>query len=164
MKYDILTLVGENCITMEDGERVYDLYWISYNRARSKPYQISDYPAYIKKAISVKARLPRCGLSLTELAHLIEKTEREIFIRSHLAVNTKEYRHNYPSERNHVVAEIQAAWGQVKTMALPIDVLVNELTTDTALTRFAFSLRTSSRLDAGLSLGTLAPSLRDRDR
>jgi hypothetical protein len=62
-------------------------YWLTYTRARlaDRPplrYQINDYPAYIGKARSAKAQLYRCGLSLAELAHLIEKTEREIFIRS----------------------------------------------------------------------------------
>jgi predicted nucleic acid-binding protein len=115
-------------------------YWITYPRASQahqppRLYQTSDYPAYLSQAISAKARLLRCGLSLTELAHLIEKTEREIFIRSHGPVPTKEYRHNHPSERSHVVAEIQAAWGQVKMMAVPIDILVDEPTTDAALRR-----------------------------
>lgn len=115
-------------------------YWMTYHRASQsgqppRGYQTRDYPAYISKAISAKAQLRHCGLFLAELAHLIERTEREIFIRSNGPVGTKEYRHNHPAERTNVVAEIQAAWGQVKTMAKPIDILVDEPATNVALTR-----------------------------
>jgi hypothetical protein len=53
-------------------------YWTAYTRAdlsdaRPKTYQINDYPTYINRALSAKSRLFRCGLSLAELAHLIEK-------------------------------------------------------------------------------------------
>ncbi len=115
-------------------------YWITYNRASQadqppRSYQIQNYSSYIGRAISAKSRLHRLGLSLAELAHLIEKTEREIFIRSNGIVRPKEYRHNHPAERSNVVAEIQAAWGQVKTVAAPVDLLVDEPTTDAALNR-----------------------------
>ena len=116
-------------------------YWLTYTRASqaTQPpmrYQIHDYPAYVSKAISGKVRLHPCGLSLAELAHLIERTEREIFIRSSMAIFPKEYRHNQPTERTKVVAEVQAAWGQVKTMAAPIHMTIDEPTTDAALNRF----------------------------
>lgn len=112
-------------------------YWMTYTKASqsASPYQINKYPAYLGKIFSVKAPLYQCGLSLSELAHLIEKSEREIFIRSHGDLKPKEYRHNHATERSNVVAEIQAAWGQVKTMASSIDILVNELTTDAVLSR-----------------------------
>jgi len=59
-------------------------YWLAYTRASqsTQPYQIHAYPSYIGNAISVRSQLHRCGLSLAELAHLIEKTEWEIYIRS----------------------------------------------------------------------------------
>jgi len=64
------------------------------------------------------------------LASLIEKTEREIFIRSKWPVSLKEYRHNYISERCNVVAEIQTSWGQIRTMAAPVEFFLDEATTE----------------------------------
>ena len=94
------------------------------------------------KARSAQAQLLQCGLSLAELAHLIEKTEREIFNRaSRLSASNKEYRHNHPTERSSkVVAEIETAWRLVKTIAEPVDVLVDEPTTDAALIRLSAQL------------------------
>lgn len=112
-------------------------YWLTYSRAStsSLAYQINNYPAYLQKALSAKSILSYTGFSLAELAHIIEKTEREIFIRSSGAIPAKEYRHNNPAERSTVVAEIQAAWSQVKTIAVPIVLTIDEPTTDAALTR-----------------------------
>jgi predicted nucleic acid-binding protein len=78
-----------------------------------------------------------CGLSLAELAHNIEQTERQIFSST---LKPKEYRHNYPAERAKVVAELQAAWSQVKSTAVCTDVLVSEETTNASLTRFQTQL------------------------
>lgn len=116
-------------------------YGMTYDRASHadqppKPYQIRDYPAYIGKARKAGARLCRCGLSLAELAHLIEKAEREIFFRTNGKIGTKEFRHNRLAERTDVVEEAQTAWGQIKAIGAPIALLVDEMTTDAALTRF----------------------------
>lgn len=48
---------------------------------------------------------------MSELAHLIEKIELEIFSKaSGFDKNKKkEFRHNYPIDRTHIVTEIQAA-------------------------------------------------------
>ena len=56
-------------------------YWYTYTNASisSRSYQITEYPSYIAKAISATSLLLYCGLSLAELAHNIEQTEREIF-------------------------------------------------------------------------------------
>jgi predicted nucleic acid-binding protein len=111
-------------------------YWLTYTQASQSalPYQITDYPTYISKALSKKSLLLYCGLSLSELAHNIEQTEREIFNSN---LRPKEYRHNYPTERANVVAEIQAAWSQVTSIAVSTDITINEATTNTALTRFS---------------------------
>lgn len=117
-------------------------YWVTYSRAnlvdvRPKPYQTKDYPSYIGKAISAKSQLHRCGLSLAELAHLIERTEREIYSRSNGALSSKEYRHNHSTERANVVAEIQTAWSQVNTMAQTLDLQIDEQVTNAALSRLS---------------------------
>jgi len=114
-------------------------YWYTYTNASisSCPYQITEYPSYIAKAISANSLLLYCGLSLAELAHNIEQTEREIFS---LTLKSKEYRHNFPTERAKVVAEVQAAWSQVISSAVCTDVLVSEETSNAALTRFQTQL------------------------
>ncbi|MBD2726696.1 hypothetical protein H6G96_10225 [Nostoc sp. FACHB-892] len=114
-------------------------YWYTYTNASisSRPYQITEYPSYIAKAISANSLLLYCGLSLAELAHNIEQTEREIFSST---LKSKEYRHNFPTERAKVVAEVQTAWSQVISSAVCTDVLVSEETSNAALTRFQTQL------------------------
>jgi predicted nucleic acid-binding protein len=73
---------------------------------------------------------------LAELTHLIEKSEREIHIAANGPIGTKEFRHNFPTERNQVNAEIQAAWGQVTCLADPLMVTIDTPTTTAALNRF----------------------------
>lgn len=111
-------------------------YWLTYTKASTSAnnYQITYYPSYIAKAFSAQSLLLYCGLSLSELAHNIEQTEKQIFSS---ALKPKEYRHNYPAERANVVAEIQAAWSQVTSIAVSTDITVDEATTNTALTRFS---------------------------
>ena len=114
-------------------------YWHTYTNASiySLSYQITEYPSYIAKAISADSLLLYCGLSLAELAHNIEQTERQIFSST---LRPKQYRHNFPKERAKVVAEVQAAWSQVTSTAVCTDIIVNEATNNLALTRFQTQL------------------------
>jgi len=111
-------------------------FWYAYTQATlsSQPYQLDNYPDYIDEAVTKKAMLYWCGLSLSELAHLIENTEFNVFNRQN-NVKPKEYRHNYKSERLKVINEIQSAWTQVKSVANPLDILVNGTTTDLILAK-----------------------------
>jgi len=111
-------------------------YWLTYTKASTSAnyYQITDYPTYIAKALSAQSLLLYCGLSLSELAHKIEQTEKQIFSS---VLKLKEYRHNYPAERANVVAEIKAAWSQVTSMAVSTEITIDEATTNSALTRFS---------------------------
>ncbi|MCE9544738.1 MAG: PIN domain-containing protein [Planctomycetia bacterium] len=123
-------------------------FWISYLKAGGAAYQTQHYPAYVKKARQAGATLFRCELSLAELAHNIERVERETFEianpgmkpphwnRSTGWMKNKEYRHNYPGQRATVAAEVQAAWSLVKTMAGPLPMTVDEPAADAALTAF----------------------------
>ncbi|MDJ0676548.1 MAG: hypothetical protein QNJ36_14390 [Calothrix sp. MO_167.B42] len=114
-------------------------YWYTYTSASvsSRRYQTHEYPSYLAKAISVDSSLLYCGLSLAELAHNIEQTERKIFDTD---IKTKEYRHNYPRERMKVVAEVETAWEQVKSIAACTEILIDETKTNTALIRFQTQL------------------------
>lgn len=110
-------------------------YWQTYTNAGrySRLYQTTDYPSYIGNVIAADSLLLYCGLSLAELAHNIEQTERQIFSQ---AIRPKEYRHNFTTERAKFVAEVQAAWSQVISTAVCTDIIVNEDTSNAALTRF----------------------------
>lgn len=114
-------------------------FWLTYTQASASaaPYQIRDYPTYIAKALTTKCLLSYCGLSLSELAHNIEQTERKIFnSRSSTNLKSKEYRHNYPTQRANIVSEIEIAWDQVTLIAASTDITVNEALTNAALNRF----------------------------
>ncbi len=123
-------------------------YWQTYTRASmlAQPYnqyQTQIYPSYLSKALSVNSLLLYCGLSLVELVHNIERSEREISIRTGtVPKNTKpkEYRHNYPNERANVVSEIQLACSQVKSIAVEVEISINENTTHQALNRLQTQL------------------------
>ncbi|MBF0498066.1 MAG: PIN domain-containing protein [Deltaproteobacteria bacterium] len=120
-------------------------YWITYTRASqsTRPpasYQITSYPAYYNSALAGGAKIFQSGLSLAELAHLIEKVEFGIFARANPTDFRdpnwfdKRYRHSFPVERSRVVAEIEAAWALIKDKpALPIT--IDDQSTEAALNR-----------------------------
>ena len=110
-------------------------YWLTYTRCRMayrgpRPYQVNDYPAYIKQARTARAKLFTCGLCLSELANLIEKNELDIFRMSRGPIEAKEFRHNEPTARSQVITEIQDAWAMAKSFAGFIDVLLDQPLTD----------------------------------
>lgn len=113
-------------------------YWMTYANAATAafPGQLSDYPAFVNRALGGGSKICCSGLSLAELSHLIEKTEREIYEKSVSLIRAKEYRHNLPGERARVASEVEAAWGQVKSLSSPLALTVDEKTTDDALDRF----------------------------
>jgi hypothetical protein len=99
--------------------------------------KVAAYSSYVNQTLTNGSRLRRCGLTLAEIAHLIEKTEREIYLSTNpgSSFKTKEFRHNLPVERSGVVAEIQTAWSQVKLMASAADALVDDAMTDAVIMR-----------------------------
>ncbi|MCF6286886.1 MAG: PIN domain-containing protein [Candidatus Hydrogenedentes bacterium] len=112
-------------------------YWVAYPNATSfHSSQLSDYPNYLNGALEAGSTIHHTGLSLAELSHLIEKTEREIYTEYVSEVKPKEYRHNCAQERSRVVSEIQAAWSQVCSLAAPLTATIDAQTTAAALDRF----------------------------
>ena len=113
-------------------------FWQTYTNAAftAKRYQITDYPNYINKTRQNGATLTYSGLTLAELAHIIEKTEYDIYVQSNGYLHFKKYRHDYPEERANVVAEVQFTWRRIKKIAIPIDLTVDDATTDAAINRF----------------------------
>jgi predicted nucleic acid-binding protein len=113
-------------------------FWMTYPTAgqNARPYQLNTYPNYVSNALGIGAKIYKTGLSLAELAHRIEKTEHDIYRSSVNTIGLKEYRHNFPTERSRLFSEVRAAWAQVKSMADPLDIVVDDPTTDAALSRF----------------------------
>lgn len=114
-------------------------FWYAYTKASmgSPAYQISAYPGYLKQCMAVQSTLIKTGLSLSELAHIIERTELDIYSANtgFNKANRKEYRHNFPVERKNVVAEIESVWNQIDPIAIQMEVRVEESLTRTALSR-----------------------------
>lgn len=122
-------------------------YWLTYSKAnspslsqRSRPnaYQINDYPNYLQNAVVAGATIYCSGLSLSELAHRIERAECEIFGGERFAL--KDFRRNHPLQRSQVVTEISSAWNQITSFARLLNLNVDEPTTNAALSRFATQL------------------------
>jgi hypothetical protein len=119
-------------------------FWTAYSKLQFLP-QTSDkkykpeYPAYLTCVLNMGGQLNWCGLSLSELAHLIEKTEYKIYCDATSALlNSKEYRHNLAAERARVVQEIQTAWQAVESMAVCMNAPeINAALTASALQDFA---------------------------
>lgn len=104
-------------------------FWFAYSCASivSPTRQIQTYPLYIKKILTKKAKIHRCELILSELAHIIESTEYDLFCeRRGEDVNKKEFRHNHSLERESVVDEIENAWEMICNSSESFDLLVNE--------------------------------------
>jgi predicted nucleic acid-binding protein len=121
-------------------------YWMTYTRASQNtrpplPYQSMLYPKYTNDALSIGSKIFKSGLTLAELTHLIERSEYEIFAMANRAIFpdpkkfNKEFRHSYNAERSQVVAEIQAAWSQVTSMAHPLTLTIDSSTASAALFR-----------------------------
>lgn len=111
-------------------------YWLTYSSAISNiQSNLSNYPQYLKGALDIKSTIHYSGLTFAELSHIIEKTEREIYSQSVATVETKEYRHNLANERARVVSEINAAWGQVSSLATALPITIDVTATDKALNR-----------------------------
>ena len=111
-------------------------FWMTYAAASlASTYRERKYSLYVKHARKEKAKLFRCGLSMAELTHIIEHTEYKIFEQTHTGEKSKEFRHNYTVERSNVVTDVQNAWQIVKSMTSPLDIAIDDPTTDVALAR-----------------------------
>ncbi len=118
-------------------------YWLSYTRASQTPaspqsYQLTDYPEFLKKALSAKAKLHCCALSFPELAHRIEKAEREIYAdQAGRDINPKEFRHKYTRQHNRVVGLIIDTWSDVLAISSQLDITLDSAFMSEALSMFS---------------------------
>ncbi len=117
-------------------------FWTTYSWANqtAHPYQIEHYPNFLNRALRAPSSIYFCTLTFAELTHAIEHAEWTIYkgaSPSKSDLPLKEYRHNDPSLRADVVAEIQSAWGIITAMAQPLDLTIDLQMTDAALARLS---------------------------
>ena len=105
--------------------------------------QLTAYTGYLQRCQRVGAQLHWCGLALSELAHQIESTERDVWNATERAAgraecNPKEFRHNFSNERANVVQEIENAWRAVEALGtvLPAPLVVDHAATTNALAEY----------------------------
>lgn len=142
IKADIIDILGDapcqdDIFLVDTNVWLWQTYTNAISSSRNAQNKIAAYTPYLSQARRNGATLVYSGLILAELAHVIEKTEREIYNRQlGSSMNTKDYRHNNPTERANVVAEVESAWQQVENLAVPISLIVNEEITNASLARF----------------------------
>jgi len=111
-------------------------YFLAYSKASQMgSYKARIYPRYVNRALRARAQVYRCGLSFSELAHVIEHNERDIWIRKNGNIQEKEYR-NRQNERSAVVKEVESAWSVIKSISRQVDVTINDPLTEDALQRY----------------------------
>ncbi|EJN39134.1 hypothetical protein PMI38_01367 [Pseudomonas sp. GM84] len=113
-------------------------YWMTYSRASTagaKVYQVRSYPTYTNNALAANSTIYQSGVSIAELSHIIEKSEREIFNKANPQVSTKEYRHNFPAERANVCLEIDSACKQVLALGESMNVSIDSNMVKSSLAR-----------------------------
>ncbi|MDP2811849.1 MAG: PIN domain-containing protein [Rhodocyclaceae bacterium] len=117
-------------------------YWLFYSRASQTPngpqaYQLADYPAFLKAAIGAQASLNCYGLTFAELAHNIEKAEREIYeAQVGKDIYPKPFRHDYPNQRRKLVSLISDIWADVLSVSAMLDLDMDSEFMRSALTLF----------------------------
>ncbi|NES23343.1 MAG: type II toxin-antitoxin system VapC family toxin [Symploca sp. SIO3E6] len=113
--------------------------YLYYNRVSTPGYFYQDdkYTPYIDKARYVMSSLFYCGLSLAEIAHVVEQKEWDADLPK---LELKDYRHNYPAQRDKVVRKVKNIWNRVKRTGISADISINQDTTQAALTRFQTQL------------------------
>ncbi|MBW4595473.1 MAG: hypothetical protein KME46_21860 [Brasilonema angustatum HA4187-MV1] len=101
-------------------------------------YQIKKYPRFFYGASSRQANFFYCGTLMPEIAHSIERWEKELFSNSRQPpeiIELKDFRHNYPEQRIQVVEKIQEIWNLITEIAFCIDFTIDEAFTHAALTQ-----------------------------
>jgi predicted nucleic acid-binding protein len=115
-------------------------YWMHYPAAsqQAQQYQTTDYPNYMKSALSAGSSLFCSPLSFSELAHNIESAEREIYaLKAGRNIRTKEFRHDYPNQQRRVASLIQGVWSDVLSMSQMMPITLDAAFVAGAVNKFA---------------------------
>lgn len=105
-------------------------FWSTYVASKQiilpkhpQPYQLAEYPRFLERALTEKAVLCHCALTLTELAYVIEKTELDLYRKKIGNDNfeKKEFR-KLSKERSVVLNEINVAWDTINQMSRCVEI------------------------------------------
>ena len=91
------------------------LYWMHYSRCNTTGYQIMYYPQFISDLMERQISFVTTACNVSELLHLVEKKEYDIFKASNSVRNIKEFRKN-KSERINVQKELEIIMMQIESM------------------------------------------------
>lgn len=97
--------------------------WLSWSRASeghsaAKPYQLQQYPLYIRRALQAQSHLHHSALSYAEIAHHIERTEYHLTSQRHRSLSRKDFRQH--ADRDRVIHEIRTVWNVIRRLTTPI--------------------------------------------
>jgi hypothetical protein len=113
--------------------------WIAYTKASATWPPLAkavDYPEFIRKARAAGSTLLHCGLSLSELANIIERYEFSQYATKKGITPSDNERKTFrrdPWHRGAVTGEIDAAWGQVQGLSTLAPLVVDHEVTGSCL-------------------------------
>lgn len=111
--------------------------WLANAIPASQPYQGTHYPNAISSLLRARNPLWHSPLQLAELSHLIENRARTVHARVlGREIFPKEFRHNFPSERQNVVDAVEAAWQTVEGASSALTQTLDASAAQRALARF----------------------------
>ncbi|MCB1188349.1 type II toxin-antitoxin system VapC family toxin [bacterium] len=93
--------------------------WLFFGYSKYTPHKrgVHVYPPYISSAMRTGSRLVVSGYNFSEISHVIERLEWEIYKKSASDCKTiKEFRCNKGAERASVCKEIQNCWNLVSSV------------------------------------------------
>jgi len=136
---DVYDITSDN--PLKDEQFMVDTnVWFFFTYSKGMPPSrpnLNAYPNYLSKALANDSHLLHSGLMLSELAHIIEKTEREIHSQViGTDIRAKEFRHNYGPQMNDAILEIETSWKQVESMAAQVDINIDKNLTDNCMSMF----------------------------
>lgn len=107
-------------------------YWLTYTKIsnpalRCRPYQTINYPAYTTNALGTNCKIFCSGLNISELVHLVENSEYQIFEKSNSGISKKSFRHGYNAERINVCSEVKIACDQVLQFSEQIPINITDI-------------------------------------
>lgn len=99
--------------------------------------QATHYPTYIQKTVTNKSILRSVALSLAEIAHNVERAEREAYsAMAGKAIQPKDYRHDYPNQRRKVTTLVKDTWADVMSISKLLDMNLDAPFVDSAMALF----------------------------
>lgn len=117
-------------------------YWMAYPNASLNPvapqaYQVEKYPTYLSSAIDKQSAIYWSSLTLAELAHNIESSERQVYsATAGREIKPKEYRHGYRDQRIKTNNIIRDSWNVVKQIGSCAETVLDEAATDDGMATF----------------------------